>query len=389
MLAKLRGDILGMRQLNVPFAMPDGGKVLHIGLPKTGTTALQTALHRSRPVLAEQGVFNASPGRHPYPAARFAAGNALPFRVEQAEEGWRRVARRFRESTARATIFSSEALFAANQERAQAIAEELGGAPYIVVTLRALAAQLRAQWQQSFVSNGHRTFDEWMTKRLNNQERLNWIAPQRILDAWGPVVGEDKIIFMIASPDRTAIFRRFEALLGMTPESLEMPHLDNAALSASGSEFLRQINVIETAKRDDPNSVRAEVLRRGTWRIQHTPGVGREPVRVPRWAAARANEIAHEWMSQLEDSSAAVVGAIDDLVVDLDGLPEQVTTPTQIDVGDAARFALAFCEAAVRYVEKPPGEAAVRAEDLPLRDLLAIVRARVARRLSGRRTTRD
>jgi len=365
--------------------MPDGTKVLHIGLPKTGTTALQMALHQGRARLAEQGVFNAAPNRHPYLAARFAAGNPLPYGARLAETGWERVSRRFRESTARATVLSSEAFASASEERARAIVDQLGGEVYVVVTLRALAAQFRSRWQQSFVTGGRRTFDKWVTALMNDEERLHRIGPGAALDAWAPIVGEERILFMISDPrDRETLFRRFETLLGVTEGTLEMPHIDNAALSASGSEFLRQLNRLETARRDDPTSARAEILRRGAWQVQHLQGLRRDPVRVPRWAAEHGNEIASGWIAQLQESSTAVVGRPEDLLVKLDGLPEQVVTPEKIDVVEAARFGLALYEAAVRYYEKAERR---RPEDLPTRELLSILRARAARRLSGRGTS--
>lgn len=370
-----------MHPLAHPLAVPDGGKVLHIGLPKTGTTALQTALHQGRQVLVEQGVFNAAPGRHPYRAARFAAGNPLPFGAETVERDWRRVSRRFRESTARVTVLSSEAFAAASGERVRAIVEELGGEVHVVVTLRALAAQLRSRWQQSFVDDGRRTFDDWATALLDNEKRLHRIGPGAALDAWAPVVGEDRILFIVSDPhDRGALFRRFEALLGVTDGTLEAPQLDNAALPAAGSEFLRQLNLLETVRRDDPASARAEILREGIWHVQHLQGLVRDPVRVPRWAASRGNEIANGWIGRLQESSASVVGRPEDLLVDVDGLPEQLSTPEQIDVADAARFARELYDAAVRYYEKSALTAVGSAEDLPVRRLLAILRSRLVRR---------
>jgi len=373
-----------MHHLAHPSAVPDGGKLLHIGPPKTGTTAVQAALHRGRTVLEEQGVFNASPIRHPYAATRFAAGHPLPHRTQIAERAWHEVAQRFRESTARATVLSSEALYRASPERARAIVEDLGGDVRVVVTLRALAPQLRAQWQESFLHDGTSTFDGWMKAVLANDERLHRTSPRTALEAWAPVVGEDRILFMVGDPgDRGSLFRRFEALLGIAAGTLETPKLDNAALSATGSEFLRQLNIVDRVKRDDPTSARAEIRRRGTWRLQHMPGLQRDSVRVPQWAAARANEAAQTWIEQLEASSATVVGRLDDLLVEVDELPDHVATPRQIDVTEAARFAHALTDAAVRHYERSMA-AMPRPEDLPTRELFAILRDRVVRRISRR-----
>ncbi len=371
-----------MQQLAHPVALPDGGKLLHVGLPKTGTTALQMALHRGRPALAEQGVFNAAPNRHPYLATRFAAGNPLPYDAVTAERGWARVSRRFRESTARVTVLSSEAFAAAPQERARSVVDELGGEVHVVVTLRALAAQLRSRWQQSLVDDGRRGFDEWVAALLDNEKRLHRIGPGAVLDSWAPVVGEERITFLVADPhDRGSLFRRFESLLDVREGTLEAPELDNAALSAGGSEFLRQINVLDQARREDPESARAEILRRGIWRVQHLPGLRRDRVRVPRWAAAHGNEIVKDWIERLRDSSATVVGRPEDLMVELDGLPEHADAPAHIDVAEAARFARELYEAAIAYYEKQDRGSATG--ELSVRELLSALRTRLVRRGHG------
>ena len=53
-----------MRRVDLPDALPDGSRFIHIGLPKTGTTALQGALDRARPELERLGAHNVNRGRH-------------------------------------------------------------------------------------------------------------------------------------------------------------------------------------------------------------------------------------------------------------------------------------------------------------------------------------
>lgn len=378
-----------VRHLAQPLAVPGGAKVLHIGLPKTGTTAVQDALHTGRDVLFEHGVFNAAPNRHPQAAARFAVGRPLAHRTDNVEQAWQHVARRFRESTARVTVLSSEAFSLASRERARAVVEDLGGDVRVVVTLRAPAAQLRSGWQESFLGGGTKPFDDWAAEVLGDEKRLGRGGPRAILDAWAPVVGEDQILFMVSDPgDRNALFRRFEVLLGIAEGTLVVSPRDNTALPAAGSEFLRQLNLLDTSKRDRPRSVRAEILRRGSRRMRHMRGISPDPVRVPRWAAARANEIADTWIAQLDASSASVVGRLEDLLKEIEGLPERVARPEQIDVADAARFAHAFYDAAVRYHEKARRTPGTRLEEVSTRDLLALLGARAARRIPGRSSPR-
>lgn len=382
-----------MRSLAQGPALPDGSKVLHIGFPKTGTTALQAALHACRSDLVDQGVLNASPKntRHPYGAARFAAGEPMRYGAGADEATWHAVLRRFDSSTARVTLFSSEALYLASEEHARSITAQIGGDVHVVVTLRSFAHQLRSRWQQYVIGGSRATFDEWATNFLDNTARLQRNGPDGVLDTWGAAVGDDRVIFVVSDPDdRDVLFRRFEEMLGLTVSTLVPPRLDNAALSLQGSEFLRRFNRLDTSKRTDPTSERAEVLRRGAHRIRHMPGLQRDRALMPRWAAERANEVATGWIERLEASSATVVGRPEDLLVDIEGLPERLVAPDRIDVADAARFAHAYWDAAMRHHE----EAQARSEDLvdltevPTRELIALVRSRVVGRIAGRRGTR-
>jgi hypothetical protein len=62
--------------------------LLHVGMFKTGTTAIQGALFRARPQLAEHGVLHAGDSRHPMEAVQAFTGlkplvDNIPPRIEQ------------------------------------------------------------------------------------------------------------------------------------------------------------------------------------------------------------------------------------------------------------------------------------------------------------------
>ena len=65
-----------MRQLTEAEALPDGTRVLHIGLPKTGTSTVQKALHAARAELGQHGVVYTGSATHSYSAVKAAVGRA-------------------------------------------------------------------------------------------------------------------------------------------------------------------------------------------------------------------------------------------------------------------------------------------------------------------------
>ena len=70
--------------------LPAGAGLLHVGPHKTGSTALQGALHQAREELAAQGVLYLSRRQHEATVARFATGRLLESQdAVSAERRWR------------------------------------------------------------------------------------------------------------------------------------------------------------------------------------------------------------------------------------------------------------------------------------------------------------
>src|SRR4051812_22428627 len=111
-----------MKSVRTASPLPDGSGLIHIGMPKTGTTALQAALQDARGQLESLGVHNVGRGRHEMRTALTAAGTLAPYWNDRWQRRWQDLAADFRSSTARCTIWSSETLTQANPERIQHIA---------------------------------------------------------------------------------------------------------------------------------------------------------------------------------------------------------------------------------------------------------------------------
>jgi hypothetical protein len=124
--------------------------MLHVGAPKTGTSAVQHVLFSNRESLAEQGVL--------YPADRFdehflAALDLmeLPWGglEKQAVGAWDRLAEQVRgwEGTA---IVSHEILATASRAHVRRALESFGDAEvHVVLSARDLVRQIPAEWQEN------------------------------------------------------------------------------------------------------------------------------------------------------------------------------------------------------------------------------------------------
>jgi hypothetical protein len=337
-------------------------------MPKTGTTALQTALRDSRPKLGELGVLNVGRRRHELKTALAAAGTLPKYWTGDWEARWAELAESFRTSTARCTIWSSEALTTASPERIQHIADRLGRDVHVVLTLRPLAHLLASQWQQRLRRGGTEPLDAWLSLAfdavsIDGTTHTTWrrampvlhrFSLRRVVDEWGQVFGEDRLTFIVADPgDRTGNLRAFECLMGVPHGTLTLQGVDNASLPYPEAEMLRHFNVAYTERGGDHPTWMFTVGKADKSQLRKLSGLPPYPIRPPRWVATLANEYTEAWITAIEKSDATVVGDLENLLVDPAGFPEDATPPVSVSVASAGRLADILYRSGLEYDATP------------------------------------
>ncbi len=348
--------------------LPDGSGMIHIGMPKTGTTALQAALHQARPRLRELGVRNVGRGRHEMKTALTAAGTLAPYWEDRWQDRWQELADSFRTSTARCTIWSSETLTQAGPERIQHIADQLGPDVHVVLTLRPLAPLLASQWQEVLRRRGTDSLDAWLRRHFDSvvvdgtvntswtrvMPELHRFSLRRVVKEWGRVFGEEHLTFVVSDPnERTSNLRVFEGLMGVPKGTLALQDLDNSSLPYPEAEMLRQFNIAYTERGGDHPTYEFTVGRSGKLGLRQLQDLTPYPIRTPRWAAQKANEYTENWIAAVEDSDATVIGDLGHLLVDPADFPEVAAPPESVSVDSAGQIADIFYRSGLEYDASP------------------------------------
>lgn len=296
--------------------------MLHVGLPKTGTSYLQAVLKAHRPGLKADGVLYPKFGKR----GRFLA--VLDARDLHEYAGMHHPAdghwRRFVESTSQfdGTVVFSHEVFGAptSKEPPTALRELADEDTHIVVTARDPGRQLISSWQQRQRFRSTKTFDEYLDycdfepqSRYRHSKFRNQHLDS-VLRAWGQFVPADHLHVVVVPPRGTPVsvlWQRFCSVIGIDAARFEPPDLPvvNPSLGIAQSEYLRRMNaqLSEQLKPAEHAAVR-KLLVRKLGETQPSPSPS-----LPDNAYKTAELLADRWIDAVTDGGYDVVGDLEDL----------------------------------------------------------------------------
>jgi hypothetical protein len=308
----------------IDILLPQGSRILHIGPPKTGTTALQAAFHLGRDRTERQGVHYASHGRHAMTAVLAGIEQPSPWAVDRrppSKWNWNRLVSDVRGSKARRVVLSSEFFADASPEAINRVVMEIGSEDIqIVVTLRPLARIMPSQWQQ-FVQNQLTIgFDDWLRGVLDGPRGKMtpsfWKRHRHdeLVARWMDVVGPDRVtVVALDDNDRDMVLRVFERLTGLAVGTLVTePDLSNRSMTVPEIEIVRAFNA--TFKADKlPAPLYSRVMRFGAaaYMRSRQPGSDEPRIELPAWSVEPIANLAREMMASIEATGVRIVGNLD------------------------------------------------------------------------------
>lgn len=306
--------------------------MLHVGLPKTGTTYLQALLAENRDRLRAAGVL------YPFlrPGAMFQG--AVEIRGSHAKFGltadevagtWAALCKRARDHDG-TTVISHEVLAGATPEQIRTALEPLAGMDVqVVVTARDLGRQAVAHWQEEVKLGATYSFAEFEESELRNDtgpgasaddggNRPHFWHAQDFSDClcrWSGGMAEGRAhLIVLPRPGMSPVelWTQFAGIAGIDPAILEAAPAQpaNPSLGIAEIALLRAVNA-ELAGRLDTRSY-LNVVKRGYAEDVLARRPGPRP-RTPADLGEVLGEATAGWVQQVRDDRVVVHGDLDDL----------------------------------------------------------------------------
>jgi hypothetical protein len=226
---------------------------VHIGLPKTGTSYLQSILWSHRDQLRDAGLL--VPGRerrdHLWASLVVREDTHVARRNERAPAAWDVLRDEIRgwESDA---LISHEFFCSASAGQARSMVEALtadGAEVHVVVTARDPLSLFTSSWQEHLKNKGTSRISEYAATVSDDPTVIwNWRALDLglVLERWGPAVGDPARVHVITPPGRDRprdeLWRRFCSVVGIPPDVAVSESFANASMGVVEAETLRRIN---------------------------------------------------------------------------------------------------------------------------------------------------
>jgi hypothetical protein len=224
---------------------------LHVGLPKTGTTYLQTILWNNRDELRRQGILlpGFGPRQHLWASGVVRGEPNLQGRHPDAPRAWEVLTSEVNVWPGPAVI-SHEFFAGASPVQVADAVGALGGAEvHVVLTARDTLSLVTARWQE-YVKNGATTpIDAYPeSEDTNPHDAWDWgsMDVADVLRRWSSSVPPERVhVLTLPMPTepRETLWLRFAQLIGIDPSRCDASGSEaNESLGVVEVELLRRVN---------------------------------------------------------------------------------------------------------------------------------------------------
>jgi hypothetical protein len=376
---------------------------VHVGLPKTGTTYLQSILWRSRDELVRQGL-----SLLPHEDGTPRSVRLMLAVRDRLREGIDPLSRRevlddFSAQLGRSStphvLISQEQLSAATAKQAERMFGFLADFEiHLVVTTRSLARQVPSGWQERIKTRSVWTFGEFATAvARRDKEVADFWRHHDLLDVlrrWGATLPPERVHVVTVPPPRSQpdlLLDRFCGVLGVDPEQFarEKRH-ENSSLGLVQAELLRRVNVALGDRLPTPRKGYSRAAK--SWLAPRVLNPqGGVPPAMPRDLEPWCRATTQEWVDGVRAAGYDVVGDLDELMPDPRYFVEMSSAIDETAVGESAIEALAtILDLRAQDIARADKlTETVRHRDAEIADLRQQLESRWPRRLARALSSRD
>ena len=331
-----------------PDPVPARARVLHIGLAKTGTTALQSTAADRRAALLAAGVRYPGGGLNHREAVSALMGRrwgsiGLGGSVPPMRH-WNRLLGEVEAETERRIWISHEFASESTDDVAARFRDTLGDRLRVVITLRPFAAILPSSWQQYLKGGSTHTFEHWLRRVLADPPDTR-VTPSfhlrndqaGVVRRWAALVGPEQVTAVIvdkAHPNR--LTDAFEGLFDLPAGFLVDGQLGglrrNRAMSRAESELIRQLNLRIAGRQVQWNDYETLLRKGAIARLleSRTPAPDEGRLLLPDWAADRAHSLGVQFAESIRASGIRLIGDVQSLAEPVSSTETDPQTPTTI-----------------------------------------------------------
>jgi hypothetical protein len=321
---------------------------LHVGLPKSGTTFLQSRMAANRERLLHEGIlYPTEPGLMLHAALEVRGSHETRgFSEEKVDGSWEQLTR-MAHAHRGTSVISHEHFSGATEQQVAAAGERLEGLEvHVVVTARDPVRQLPAMWQESVKNGDTRSFRRFSRRTMADLERERysrgyWSAQEltEVLRRWGALVPPERVHLVTApqaGADPDELWRRLAAVVGFDADEMDAEgEKANTSLGMAQVALLRDVNSTLDGRIPRPHYDRV-AKRLFAQQILAGQRASARPV-LPSELFEPLHALAERWVKEIEASGISVHGDLADLVPE----PPPEDAPHPDDVTAAERYAAA------------------------------------------------
>lgn len=223
---------------------------VHIGLPKTATTYLQTIVWGNRDAVRRQGLLLPGAERrdHLWASRVVREEPERARRPDREHAAWARI-RADLAGWSGDGLVSHEFFAAASAEQAEAMVEALAPAEvHVVVTAREPLGLFTASWQESLKNRATAPMADYSRHEARSPQVIwNWrtLDLRLVVRRWAQAVPPERIHVLPLDPGapREEIWHRFAGVLGISGAGVDLSSsFPNQSMGVVEAELLRRVN---------------------------------------------------------------------------------------------------------------------------------------------------